>query len=93
MFKPVRAITAVQQETLNCIIESVCERGFQPSMQEMAVHFSITRKAVRDRLVQLARKGYIQMPRCHQQRCYRIRGVKFRVVRDDSALPETAPDA
>ena len=72
-------ITAPQGELFLYIIETVCERGFQPSTAEMAEKFNVTRKAIVDRLHQLAKKGVIEMPGKKSARCIVLKNVKFKV--------------
>jgi len=70
-------ITEKQAEVFTYILEFVENNGYQPSVKEMAEAFGISRKALRDRLMQLAMKGYVEMPIKHSERAIRLLHVKF----------------
>ena len=61
-----------QHEVLAHLIDHVCEHGFQPTVAEMAEHFGVTPRAVRDRLDHLVRKGYLAAPVKRMERCWSI---------------------
>lgn len=96
-FVRVEGLTQPQAEILLHVIRHVEEHGFQPSLTEMAETFGITVKATRDRLLQVAQKGYIEFPAKKQERCFRLKGVRFTATVSDEvpapAEPGTVPYA
>jgi hypothetical protein len=80
-FAKQEGITPAQEELYLFIISFIEEHGFQPSMTEQAEHFGISVKAVKDRQIQLAVKGFVELPPRHSDRCLRFKHVRFtRVV-------------
>lgn len=79
-FERVREVSELQAEVWNLLITGIEENGFQPSMSEMAEALGISKGAVRHRILQLASKGVIELPAKYQDRCIRIRNVKFKAV-------------
>lgn len=51
-----------QLEVLEFIITHVCERGYQPTRNQMAASFGVTRNAITQRLRLLAEHGLIGHP-------------------------------
>jgi hypothetical protein len=62
---------------LDYILRFVQENGYQPSTAEMARHFKVHRKAIADRIKQLASKGVVGLQPLYRERCLELRGVKF----------------
>ena len=54
-----KPLTEKQQATYNWIINFYKENGTPPTLREIGSQFSITIKAVSDRLTGLKKKGYI----------------------------------
>jgi SOS-response transcriptional repressor LexA len=67
-----------QKEILEFIVLTVSQKGFQPSQQEMADHFGITKNAVAQRLDELAKRGLIEMVGKNRERAISLKGVKFK---------------
>jgi predicted DNA-binding protein YlxM (UPF0122 family) len=88
-------ITEKQAEVFTYMVEHVQEYGYQPSMTEMAEHFGVTVKAIRDRLMQLAGKGYVELPPKHSDRCIRLKHVRFvaTFADGDPLPPDDTPEA
>lgn len=82
-FARVEGLTELQAQVLMLIIRHVEEHGFQPSMTELAETLGVTVKSVRDRLLQVAQKGYLEFPGKKQERCYRLKGVRFTATVED----------
>lgn len=95
-FKKREDITDKQQELWLHIVGHVAEFGYQPSMTEMAEHFGVTVKAIRDRLVHLENKGYIRFPPKHSDRSIHLKHVsfvpQFRPGQPTPPPPEELPD-
>lgn len=73
-------ISEKQSELYVYIVRHVEQYGYQPSKTEMAEHFGVTNKAIGDRILQLANKGYIELPPKHSDRCVRLKHVTFRAT-------------
>jgi repressor LexA len=56
----VAEITPAQKRTLKLIADSARDRGYPPTMQELADELGITSASVYDQIVQLERKGYLK---------------------------------
>jgi hypothetical protein len=83
-FEKTNELSEKQAELLNHLIRHVEQHGYQPSMTEMGEALGgITAKAVRDRLHQLARKGFVELSQKHVDRSIRLRYVKFTAVFDE----------
>lgn len=78
--KKVERATAKQIIVWEYIIDHVEINGFQPSIQEMAEHFGIDRKALHDRLKELEKKHFIRLPGPNKERCIRLNLVRFKVM-------------
>ena len=76
-FKRVAEITEPQAQVFKYIVKHVCEHGFQPSTTEMATHFGVSRRAIADRIKQLASKGYVHLTPLFQSRNLILTGVKY----------------
>lgn len=92
-FYRVEGITEPQAQVLLLIIRHVEEHGFQPSLTELAETLGITVKSVRDRMLQLAQKGYVEFPGKKMERCFRLKNVTFKAVIDDRPPVPVAPTA
>lgn len=57
-----KELTDKQKAMLASIINSIKNNGYQPSYDELAYEFSITKKAVSDMLRAIEKKGYIEIP-------------------------------
>jgi Mn-dependent DtxR family transcriptional regulator len=81
-------ISEKQAELYMYLVRHVEQYGYQPSLTEVAEAFGVTAKAVRDRLMQLANKGYVELGPKYADRCIRLRHVFFKA----QLMPGT-PDA
>jgi SOS-response transcriptional repressor LexA len=70
-------LSSRQLELLLFYIKHIEEHGYQPTYREAATHFGITSRAIQDRLLQLARKGYCEMPVKRGDRCVRFPHLRF----------------
>lgn len=69
--------TTAQLAVLRYIVSHVEEKGYQPSQQEMATHFGITKPSLVSRLKELERRGLTEMfP--NRERGIRLVYVRFR---------------
>jgi DNA-binding GntR family transcriptional regulator len=75
-------ITEAQAEVWEHIISHVERFGYQPSLREMAEYFQVSAVAIRDRITQLARKGYVDLPPKYSERCLKLNNVKFEATID-----------
>jgi repressor LexA len=69
-----------QREVLEFLVRFIEENGYQPSLKEMAEFFGITKKALRDRIMQLRAKGYVNVPAERQERCLKLSNLRFKAV-------------
>jgi DNA-binding Lrp family transcriptional regulator len=90
-FERVREVTDKQREVWHYYLAYACRNGFQPTITEVAARFGVTRRAIADRLVQLAVKGIVELPRAAQERCYRFIFVRFQPDVDNIFLESLPP--
>lgn len=76
-----------QLETLTFIIAHVMTHGYQPSQQEMAEHFGVSKGAINGRLKELARRGLIELSDGKVERAIIIPFVEFDVVASKDKKP------
>ena len=58
--RPVQEITDPQRKTLKEICRFIGERGFPPTMKELADILRISHSSAHDQVSQLVRKGYMK---------------------------------
>jgi SOS-response transcriptional repressor LexA len=68
-----------QLEVVHYLVEYLQQHGYQPSQQEMADRFGVSRNAIRQRLVQLESRGIIKMPKREFERAVQLRNVTIKV--------------
>lgn len=73
-------ITDKQAETYEYLVGFICEHGYQPTHKEIGEYFGVSPGAIRQQLIQLANKGFIEFPDKHQDRCIVLKMVKFTPV-------------
>jgi len=80
-YHKVEGLTAPQAEALKYLVEHIERYGYQPSMGEMGEALGgITVAAIRDRIIQLAQKGYVEFTGKKRERALRIVNVTFKAV-------------
>ena len=58
------ALTSQQERVLQCIEQSIAQKGYPPTLREIAAHFGWTStNAVACHLRRIAGKGYLEMDR------------------------------
>lgn len=80
--KPIDTPSEKQLEVLR-FIEHVEEHGFQPSQQEIANAFGLTKTAISARLRELAARNLIEMPESGKERAVRLKFLKFKAYSAD----------
>lgn len=95
-YHKVEGLTAPQAEALKYLVEHIERYGYQPSMGEMGEALGgITVAAIRDRIIQLAQKGFVEFTGKKRERALRIVNVTFRAVVGDAtdvSDPTNTPD-
>lgn len=71
------ALTEGMRSLLQFVIQQILECGFQPSRQEMAEHFRVSKTTIANRLADLARKGYVRVVP-GRERGIEVVGLRFR---------------
>jgi len=73
-------VTEAEGEVFSYIVEFVKQYGYQPSCTEIAAHFGVTRAAISQRIKRLASKGFVELPGVYQDRCLRLKNVRFEAI-------------
>jgi len=66
-----------QLAVLRYLVAHVSKRGYQPSQEEMAKHFSVTKTAIASRLRGLERHRLVRLPSDGRERAVVLVGVRF----------------
>jgi len=75
-----------QLEMLRCIVSFVEVNGYQPSQQEIAAHFGLSKNVIQMRLKELARRGVIEMP-AGRERAVILKWVRYRAYSSSEEKP------
>jgi predicted transcriptional regulator len=77
-------VSEKQFEVVQIIIEHVEKHGFQPTHGEIGDVLGITKTAVRQRLLEAAARGFIEVPVRGRERAVIIKGLRFKAYFEDS---------
>lgn len=80
-------ITDAQMETLVFIYEFLKRHCYQPNLTEMALHFRVTKMAIRSRLEGLAARGAVSLPPGYGGRAVVLHYVQCELVFAPNAAP------
>jgi SOS-response transcriptional repressor LexA len=78
-------LTARQESLLKFLLEYIQVNGYQPSRQEFADHFGISKSAINQTLLSLEKKGWIKLDP-HRERAIRIMMVRFQAILAEVSL-------
>lgn len=70
-------LTPIQRKVFEYLVGHVEERGYQPTITEMAEHFEVDKRAVLDTLYRLEEAGFVKLPESRKDRAISFPGVKF----------------